>query len=192
MDSIKDFIFQNIINRSQTVQTMVDINKDLNLDSLLKLQPDLLHYLKFIWNGTKHESCEWFDDDIYYIETHLLPLQDLENYEICDIRKLIENKYISIQDFNIIDLVKENKHHTLKALLPYFVNVDKQYEDGRTTLHFACEENNKDCAKLLIDAGCDIDKQAENGRTALHFACWNDSKESVKLLIDAGCDFKKR
>src|SRR6056297_1682379 len=131
-DSIKHLLFESALARSHTIQTMKEVDTNLNFDSLISIQPNFIYYLDFLLNGVKSPLCEWFDDDVYYIEAHLLPLQDLQNYEICDIRKLIKYKFISIKDFDIFFLAEKRKTHLLKAFLPFFEDINIQDFRGRT------------------------------------------------------------
>src|SRR6056297_3662786 len=159
MNFIKASLFDLILSRSHTVQLMKkEIYPDLDLDVLLEIKPDTVHYVDFLLKGVKTPKCSWFDDDIFYIENDLLPLQDLENYEICDIRKLVKNKYISIKDYDIISLAENQRFHILKALLPFFEDIDKKDSCRKTALHHACEHNKKDLVKMLIKAGCNLEK----------------------------------
>jgi len=192
MDLIKDSLFNIILSRSHTVKTMKEVDPNLDFDALVQIQPNLVHYINFLCAGIKNPACDWFDDDIFYIEEYLLPLQPLEKYEICDIRKLIKNKYISIKDYNIFKLAKENKHHTLKALLPFFENLDKKDKFEMTALSYACDYDCEESVQLLVEAGCDVDMKVSGGKTPLHFVSQNHNKKLIKFLIDRGCDVNKQ
>ena len=92
MNEIKNLLFQSVLSRSHTVQTMKEVDPSLDFDALVSIQPNLFHYIDYLVNGKKSPECDWFDDDIFYIESYLLPVGDLEKYEVCDIRKLLEHK----------------------------------------------------------------------------------------------------
>jgi ankyrin repeat protein len=66
-----------------------------------------------------------------------------------------------------------------------FTNYMNQTSQGKTPLHLACENGNKDIIKYLLKNGADIYKPDFNGLTPLEILLKNSSTiESFKLIID--------
>ena len=67
--------------------------------------------------------------------------------------------------------------------------------EGRTILHWACEENHLEVAKFLVtEIKCDLEAEDEYNNRPLHFACaFSGSVDLVSYLIKvAGCDINAR
>ena len=61
-------------------------------------------------------------------------------------------------------------------------HVDTQ---GRSGLHYACQEGHVSLAKYFIDSGCDINKVDRNGYTPLQLACqYSNNIDIVKYMLD--------
>ncbi|ORX65883.1 ankyrin, partial [Anaeromyces robustus] len=55
----------------------------------------------------------------------------------------------------------------VKYLIEHGADINKENEDGKTPLFWACESGNEDLVKYLIDLGADINKENEKGETPL-------------------------
>lgn len=51
------------------------------------------------------------------------------------------------------------------------LDINKQCDEGRTPLHYACCSNNTLLVKDLLKTGADVDVEDQDGYTALHTAC---------------------
>ena len=72
----------------------------------------------------------------------------------------------------LFEAVQEGWVGGVRVLLSDGVDKDCVYGDGKTPLHLAVTNNNKDVAMILIDAGADLNKRDEDGKTALTaFGC---------------------
>ena len=64
----------------------------------------------------------------------------------------------------------------------------KNERDGRTLLHYAARNGDKEIAEILIAEGADVNAKNDNGQTSLHFAAIGGYMEIAKLLINNGAD----
>lgn len=68
------------------------------------------------------------------------------------------------------------------------INVNLVDIRGRTALHFACYEAEKDSIERLVKAGVDVNIVDEQGNSALHYACDKCGPEVIMILAKAGAD----
>jgi len=98
-----------------------------------------------------------------------------------------EDVKIDIDEKDKVELLftatKHRKIDIIKFLLEYCnVNVNIK-QSGKTVLHLACENNNKELVKFLISNNADINLSTDEGKTPLYIACEKDNKYIVKYII---------
>jgi len=68
-------------------------------------------------------------------------------------------------------------------LLKELAEVDAKDSQGKSGLHYACENGHKRVAKLLLEKGADLKAIDSEGKTVLHYACEGGRTTVVKLLL---------
>jgi ankyrin repeat protein len=66
--------------------------------------------------------------------------------------------------------------------------ISSKDDEGRTPLHLAAEEGQKDVAKLLLAKKSEVDAKDKLGMTPLHWAVKNDKKNMAEVLLAHGAD----
>lgn len=72
------------------------------------------------------------------------------------------------------------------------LDINKQCDEVRTPLHYACCSNNTLLVKDLLKKGADVDVEDHDGCTALHTACRYECLSTIEVLIHCGSDIHKR
>lgn len=103
-------------------------------------------------------------------------------------KSIIQGGLDLLDDYSLLNHISlKDYRNLLKKLKQCGANLDKQDEDGHTSLMLAVMEDNIDKIKALADAGANLD--IPNGQmgdvTALHMAAVHGNKEVVKALIEA-------
>ncbi|EAY04798.1 hypothetical protein TVAG_305480 [Trichomonas vaginalis G3] len=84
----------------------------------------------------------------------------------------------------------------IPSLFEYFrlhgANINVKDEDGKTALHIAAKNNNKETAEVLISHGANINEKNKDGVTALHYAAENNNKETAEVLISHGANINEK
>lgn len=62
--------------------------------------------------------------------------------------------------------------------------INLKNNEGKTPLHIACQNNNKDIIRLLLKYGANIDEQDIDLNTPLHIACQNNQHDIVNILLE--------
>ena len=87
------------------------------------------------------------------------------------------------------DIARNGYTKLMKLLIKSSVDLNIQYNYGRTILHLSTMFGYKEIVELLIKAGnIDLNIQDDFGFTALHIASLHGDKEIVELLIKASAD----
>jgi len=76
----------------------------------------------------------------------------------------------------------------VEELIEKGVNVNSIGSDGRSPLHWACENEKFEIIKLLLIYDADTNSQVRDGDTPLHVASCSDLVATVKLLFENGAD----
>lgn len=88
----------------------------------------------------------------------------------------------------VVDAAKNQNWDRVRSLLEEGADVNAEYGDGTTALHWASYWNEAGAAELLIRAGADVNAANDLGATPLWPACQNGSAEMVRLLLEAGAE----
>ncbi len=78
--------------------------------------------------------------------------------------------------------VKHNRYNTVKLLIKYNLNVNRQPYSGKTALMIASKMGNDKMVKLLLENGADINQKDREGLTALDYAQRDGKTSTVELL----------
>ncbi len=85
--------------------------------------------------------------------------------------------------FPLLNACKENDTFKIIQLIEDGANANvKNYEDGKTALIYAVEQNNTEIAKLLLDHGAKLDEPDYNNETPLSIAEQQKNTEMIELL----------
>jgi ankyrin repeat protein len=89
--------------------------------------------------------------------------------------------------------IKQNQK-ALRVLVELGADVDRQMNNGRTTMHRMCDSwrVNVPCLRLLHALGANVRLVDEHGRTALCFAVHWNHVDAVCALIAAGSDLDQK
>jgi len=79
-----------------------------------------------------------------------------------------------------------------EMLLDYGSEVDAGDNDGRTSLHLACQQGHLDLVRLLVHKGANIEAKSHEGSTPFRVACLNGHKEIARYLVDRGAQVDAR
>ncbi|EAY13435.1 hypothetical protein TVAG_206030 [Trichomonas vaginalis G3] len=84
----------------------------------------------------------------------------------------------------------------IPPLCEYFLshdaNINEDYRDGKTLLHYATDKNFIEIVRLLLSHGANINEKDENKKTVLHYATLNNNKEFAELLLSNGADINEK
>lgn len=83
---------------------------------------------------------------------------------------------------------EEEKKITSGGMLDLEVDLDFTDEQGRTYLHTAVIDGNKQNVVLLLIDGISIDAQDKQGKTALHYAITEKHFDIISILTESGAD----
>jgi ankyrin repeat protein len=90
---------------------------------------------------------------------------------------------------NLTPLMAARGASVLELLISKGVDIHGQDAlQGRTKLHMACSEGDKDAVELLIRSGADVNLRDNRGATPLWIAAQHGRKEIVELLLNKGAD----
>jgi ribA/ribD-fused uncharacterized protein len=73
----------------------------------------------------------------------------------------------------LIHAVRKRKYDRLRQLLREHEGVSARSLAGRTALHAAAEEGDRESARVLLEAGADVNARMNDGQTPLHLAAGN-------------------
>ena len=84
----------------------------------------------------------------------------------------------------------ESQHHRecVEILLSWQADVNAQYYNGSTPLHYAAADGSADSVHALLKRGADMSVQNTYGFTPLHYAAEKGRKDIVDILLRAGAD----
>jgi len=68
------------------------------------------------------------------------------------------------------------------------VNINDEYYDGWTPLHWVAYVGNVEVAQLLVSSGANVDAKDDHGCTPLHLATEHERLGIVQLLVSCGAD----
>jgi ankyrin repeat protein len=69
-------------------------------------------------------------------------------------------------------------------------DVNQADEEGKTLLHYACDNGNADLVKFLIEMKVDVNQVTNDGRSPIDIACLYYNIETVQMLFNAGTNVK--
>jgi ankyrin repeat protein len=90
-----------------------------------------------------------------------------------------------------IDICQTGTIREIQAAIKAGADVNGKYNNGRTALMFAAENNNPEVTSLLLKAGADADARDNEGWTAIIHAA-RQSPEVVSALVKGGADVNAR
>lgn len=80
-----------------------------------------------------------------------------------------------------------------EMLLDYGSELDAGDNQGRTSLHVACERAGQpDIVRLLVSKGANLEAKSHEGSTPLRVACFNGNKEIARYLCERGAQVNAR
>jgi ankyrin repeat protein len=143
-------------------------------------------------------------DDIFKLNK-LINNKDYTVFPLIDIRLLeifyklnpeIFNKIPQSEKNNMLFLQCENAGIDSKILIDFILkigaNIDRQDNDGNTSLHLATVNDCIEIVKLLLEKGANIEAKDSNDLTPLHCASLNGNLKLVKLLLEKGANIEAK
>lgn len=175
---VYDHIFENIHMESLSVKHRIfDIllksNSICGIKSLLEKNVDIKSYVLSAKIDLSLEQYHW-NPKIEWFKLLIDIGMDISNNRI--MFRLIEHAYTN------------KKTDIIKLLINYSDNVNTEYGNKMTHIHYACKYGNTEILKILIDNKADINATTSGGMTAIHYACENNDTNMVKLLVNSGAD----
>jgi len=87
----------------------------------------------------------------------------------------------------------ENQGNCLLNTYEWLVNQDgeinEDYGDGNTALHFACRDGFNEVIKFLLNNGAEIDRKNDCGMTPIFYVGnFIDTPDTLELMIEKGAD----
>lgn len=95
----------------------------------------------------------------------------------------------TMQQKDIISLVKKNDIDAVKTALQNGANVNTTDESGRSLLLIATNDKNVEMAKLLVSFKADVNQQAQNMDNPFLYAGASGQTELVKLFLENNARF---
>lgn len=118
-------------------------------------------------------------DEFGLIDAVARSLQISSPKELCQLGETLFpamiNTSVLTGDLNKIDMLKSHG-----------ANLSAINQDGRTALHIACCEGNKQVVKHLLAYGVSVHIRDRHDKTALMEAIANDNHEIIKILVKCG------
>jgi ankyrin repeat protein len=116
----------------------------------------------------------------------LLVLVGASACEAKSIRTQTEN---TMQQRDIISLVKKNDVNAVRTALQNGTNVNATDGNGRSLLLIATNDKNVEIAKLLVSYKADVNQQAQNADSPFLYAGASGQTELVKLYLENNARF---
>ena len=88
----------------------------------------------------------------------------------------------------LIAYIREEKIEKVQEELDKGADVNADYGNGWTPLHYASRQPNAEIVQLLIDNEAKLDNKTNIGDTPLHLACKNTQDKIILLLVKNGAD----
>lgn len=88
--------------------------------------------------------------------------------------------------------IKHDMEREVGLLIKNGINLDMQYEKGKTVLHFAIEWGKYDIAEMLIKNGANVNIGDSQSKTPLYYATMVDNQKIVNLLVKKGASVDKQ
>lgn len=189
-----DMIFSTIKNKNNLfLKLLMEIGYDPNL-TMINYGHSLLYYAVLSKNIESVKIL--FDYGAIYPQNEEL-IFDTVNKDMIEITELLlkngadPNSLNVMQETPLLDYTKSNHENTkmIELLLKYNVDINAKSLNGKTALHNAAYNCNKDICKLLAEKCMNLNCQdIILGNTPLHYAAISQFPENIEVLVTHGAN----
>lgn len=176
-------VIRFLYNKGLDFTVTDELNATLIFNAVMNPNIEIFKYLLSLELYDINDTDSQNDSIVHYA------IQFNENEQIVsELRKLkCDFSSINSEGLGTLQLaIKNSNSKILQKLLSYHIYNDINDiidDNGRTILHFACEEGDLNHLKMLLHAGADITKKTYKNETPLMLAVKNNSKEIVEYLL---------